>query len=499
MKGVTKESVIREYTDYLTEQGYKDSSIIAYRSLLRKYIEEHDINTTQELRTQLQREPNKIKRFAPVYKWLQVQPPSRKRSKHKEYKKRKPNGYNPCTDPLITKFQKERNIKDSTMQGYYSSLGIYITHCGFQDCTEMIQEALTDEKNRVPIKESRISEHLRSYKRHLHDLPNVRTSNTLHTYFTKVETFYRHFQVTVPQRPPMKIKKEYHVDYYDLPDKEMIETAINQSTIEMQALLYFMSSSGTAKAETLGMTVQDFIKGLQEYTKHTNPEEVVKELRGRKDLVPVIGMTRRKTNVPYYTCCSSEATYYILEYMDTHNRYNPEDPLFEIRGQGLMKRFQSLNDDNGWGFVGPFRRFRAHMLRKFHASNLGCSFEVINTLEGRTNGTIHETYVMTRPEKLKKIYMEHMHNVMIHPENFEGPHCGSNTLTAVVQKEVRKVNPQLVQEGAQPTNMVPGAMPLVPDYNLVKDIARLELRIEQLEEQVRNIRRLMGGEDIRGV
>ena len=199
--------ILQEYKEYLTEQGFKESTIHTYYSQLKKHLQEHNINTTQELRENIQTNPDKLDTLHNVYSWLNVQPPHKKR-KTREYKKRKKEGYNPCTDPLLTKFQKERNIKDATMQGYYSSMGIYITHCGFKDCTEMIQEALTDEKNRVPIKESRISEHLRSYKRHLHDLPNVRTSNTLHTYFTKVETFYRHFQVTVPQRPPMKIKKE---------------------------------------------------------------------------------------------------------------------------------------------------------------------------------------------------------------------------------------------------------------------------------------------------
>lgn len=380
-------------------------------------------------------------------------------------------------DPLINQFQKERNIKTSTMQGYWSSLQLYVPMCGFKNCTEMIQEALLEEKNRVPIKESKINEHLREYKRYLHDVPSIKTSYTIHTYFTKIETFYRHFQVTVPQRPPLKIKKEYHVNYYDLPDKTMIETAIEQSDMIFKAILYFMSSSGTAKAETLNLTVGTFLEGLREYTNTTDPQKMVQELQDRKDLVPVLSMTRQKTNVSYYTCCSSEATYYILRYMSQYKRYEPEKPLFEIKGSRLVKKFQLINDHNEWGFVGPYRRFRTHMLRKFHASNIGCSFEVINTLEGRTNGTIHETYVKQKPDKLKQVYMEHMHNVMIHPELFEGPHCGG---THVVQHVVNENNIE-VNSNVSATGMQSN------DFMVAKEIGKLELRIEQLEKRLKEL------------
>ena len=151
-----------------------------------------------------------------------------------------------------------------------------------------------------------------------------------------------------------------------------------------------------------------------------------------------------------------------------------------------MKRFNHLNDCNEWGRVGPYRKFRTHMLRKYHASNIGCSFEVINTLEGRTNGTIHETYVMQRPEKLKQIYMEHMHNVMIHPENFEGPHCGGQTLKGIVHEEVQKVKEDvgIREQIVQPVHTNTMSNDGVMNFELIKTIGKLEQRIEQLENRL---------------
>ena len=87
--------------------------------------------------------------------------------------------------------------------------------------------------------------------------------------------------------------------------------------------------------------------------------------------------------------------------------------MFDFTNSSLVNRFQDINDDMGWGFKGKFRFFRTHTLRKFHASNIGLSVEYIDSLQGRSKNEIHERYVKTNPEKLKKIYISAMKNVMI--------------------------------------------------------------------------------------
>ncbi|RAP49257.1 MAG: integrase, partial [Methanosphaera sp. rholeuAM270] len=83
----------------------------------------------------------------------------------------------------------------------------------------------------------------------------------------------------------------------------------------IRALILFMSSSGTAKAETLSITIEMFIKGLREYTQETDTLRIVEELKGRNDIVPILYLRRIKTDKYYYTCCSPEATHHILQYL----------------------------------------------------------------------------------------------------------------------------------------------------------------------------------------
>ena len=502
---LSTELILQEYKEYLTQKELSRATQYQYTYELKQYIQKHNIQTKEELRNTLQKETQKPPYSTQVYKWLNITPPLRRHKKHpKKYKVKEKEHvtYEPIYDETVQRFFKERGLRESTHQGYLGSLKLYIPQSGFRCADEMIHEALEDERKHIPIKEARITQHLRDYKAFLQDYPRIRTRHSIHTYFTKIETFYRHFQVTVPPRPPMSIKSDYHVTYYDLPDKHMIETAITQSELQLQAIIYFMSSSGTAKAETLSITVQKFIDSLRDYTKTSNPKQVVQELQGRKDLVPVIGLTRKKTSVPYYTCCSSEATYYILEYMKANKRYNPEQYLWTLSSSALLKRFQILNDNNHWGKIGPYRRFRAHALRKYHASNLGCSFDVINTLEGRTNGTIHETYVKQKPEALKEVYMEHMHNVMIHPELFEGPHCGGESEKEQIKNSIKELVPDLVptlervtevqQQQVQPVEQAhaPVLQQAPWDYSIIKDIAKLEARMDAIEKRLERI----GGE-----
>ena len=63
-----------------------------------------------------------------------------------------------------------------------------------------------------------------------------------------------------------------------------------------------------------------------------------------------------------------------------------------------MAKFQDLNDSMGWGFKGKYRFFRAHTLRKFHASNIGLTSEYVDALQGRAKDEVHETYIKTNPK-----------------------------------------------------------------------------------------------------
>lgn len=311
---------------------------------------------------------------------------------------------------LFRKFCRDRNVKESTKHGYFSALSHY-TKFHKASLDDLMEEAKKDEEQGLPLKERRIKNRLLRYRNHL--IQTSGSPNTVKTYFTRVKTFYRHFEIEIPVLPDVKYEKLYETNYLDLPTKDHIRLALEKVNVDIRSIILFMSSSGTAKAETLSLTVEQFIDGCKDYHNGGNIREILNTLIKKDNIVPTIYLKRLKTDKYYYTFCSPEASREIVKYLQTRPGLRLRDKLFDIPSSTLLTRFQEINDGMGWGFKGKYRFFRAHTLRKFHASNIGLTAEYIDALQGRGKSEVHETYIKTNPKELKRIYMSAMRNVMI--------------------------------------------------------------------------------------
>ena len=311
---------------------------------------------------------------------------------------------------VVSKFFKERNIKCETIKGYESAIGSY---CNFHGLSveELLKEAIKEEEQGIVMRNRKIKYRLIDFRTFLIS-KNLSTSS-VKTYFSKIKTLYKHFEIELPSLPKVKYEKTYESNFYDLPTKKHLSEAIRISQLDMRAVILFMSSSGTAKAETLSLTVEDFIDATDPYHEGDNLSDILSELSCKSDVIPTFYLKRIKTDKYYYTFCSSEATSAIVAYLQSRMNLKPSDSLFDFTDSQLTKNFQKINDKLDWGFVGHYRFFRSHTLRKFHASNIGLSVEDIDALQGRSKNEVHEAYIKTNPDVLKKKYVEAMDNVII--------------------------------------------------------------------------------------
>lgn len=283
--------------------------------------------------------------------------------------------------------------------------------------SQLILEAVHEEEDNIPLKKRKIKRRLLDFRACLSGSPLA--IGTVRTYFSRIKTFYRHFEIEIPYIPDFKSKKDYISSYDDLPKREDIKRACNISGMGFKAAILFMSSSGCAKAETLSLTVRDFIKATRDYHDGGSIDEVLNELLFRRDMVPAFYLKRIKTNKFYHAFCSPEASHHIVRYLISRKALSLDEKLFDFTDSSLTYNFKKVNDKLNWGFVGNYRFFRSHALRKFHASNIGLSADYIDTLQGRAKTKVHEAYIKTNPVKLKEIYMGAMHNVMIDEEWIE--------------------------------------------------------------------------------
>ena len=319
---------------------------------------------------------------------------------------------------LLNKFFQERNIKTSTQKGYIASMGRWFNYVDYNDLQENIDTYIKEEDNRIPTRDRRIKKEMLGFREHLINDKSIKSAKSVRSYFSKVGTVFRHFGLEIPSLPQVKMDKGYVSNYNDLPTHEMLRNACEQSPVDLKAIILFMSSSGSAKAETLSITVGMFLEGcadyLEEIPTEQNIPETIKALSDKHDIVPLIYLRRIKTDKWYYTCCSPEASYIIIESLKIRKNLQWNDKLFDYTPSLILTKFQEINDNNNWGYVGAYRRFRSHALRKFMASNIGLPRDQVDSFQGRAKDMIQEAYFKQDPQSLKKIYMNNMNRIMIY-------------------------------------------------------------------------------------
>ena len=327
---------------------------------------------------------------------------------------------------MLDKMAKERNIRDSSAKGYMSTIKMY-TEFNQMQLYELIDEALKEQDAHIPLRESKLKQRLLDYRNYLMNIQDM-SSKTVKTYFSKMLTVYRHFECEIPIIPMAQYKHEYVTTYSDLPTLDHLRQALEVSPVDLRAAICFQASSGSAKAETLQLTVRQFFQGVQEYhdlsfsEDEETLEKILKVLEHKlaeyELIVPTFYLERIKTKKFYYTFCSPEACKWIV--MDLKNRIGKTNvqeflnsQLFDFSPSLLLTRYQEVNDYFKWGHKGKFRFFRSHVLRKWNASNIQMTTEDIDNIQGRSKDEVHQAYIKVKPERLKKTYMEHMWRVCI--------------------------------------------------------------------------------------
>ena len=318
---------------------------------------------------------------------------------------------------LLDNFITTRNLKPRTRKGYQYSLKQY-TDFHQMTLQELLQEAEDEEEQGIRWKHRRLKTRLITFRNWLQ---SNYLNNTAKKNFGRVATFYRHYEIEIHSLPPYNERNSNYpeaITYDKLPDKEIIKHAlkVTKSPV-MRAIILFMSSSGCAMAETLNLTIQSFIEATKPYHNTDDIYTALNMMKEREDIVPIFRLRRKKNKKFYYTFCTPEATHEIILYLLSRNKtLTHTDKLFKIHEIHLFNKFSEINDTLNLGTIGKHRRFRSHMLRKFHASNLknaGMSKDDINHIQGKSRNHTDESYFYDDPKILQEIYISYMGAVTI--------------------------------------------------------------------------------------
>lgn len=315
--------------------------------------------------------------------------------------------------PLIEEFVKARRLKKGTQEQYSIALNFYSK---FQQkpLLDLLKEADYEEEQGIRWKNRKLKQRLINYRNYLYE---KYVKSTAELKFALVKTFYKHYEIEIHDLPSVNkknIKLSEPLKFKDLPDKELIKKALKIANPLMRAIILFMSSSGCARAETLSLTIQDYLDATREYHNTNDIQKAVKVMHD-KDIVPTFYLKRIKTNKYYYTFCSPEANQEIINYLllreDLDNSKLDELPLFKCNVAYFERHFAKINNTLDLGKIGAHNKFKSHILRKFHATNLyndKMSLEEIDALQGRGKDLTHSSYFTEDPTKLREKYIEHL-------------------------------------------------------------------------------------------
>lgn len=325
-----------------------------------------------------------------------------------------PEDYDIYQSKLFKRFCIERGLKRNTPKRYADCLIRYIDYCD-ETLEFLIKEADDEEENILRPAKRKIKERLVDFRVNLKEKGYAR--NTIITTMTSVSTFYRHFDITIPELPPFSYDESPNdgVEFRDLPTIDDIRTAIeNTRSVRRKAMFIFQACNGTSRTEiSTNFTFKQFKEGIQDYFPDVEtPQDIIKAVDGKCEelmIMPVFRMKRVKTNYRYHTIITPEATQFCINYLKVHGLdLKDEDQFFKMKPFAVTSAYKSINNKMNWGKKGDFDFFSSHRVRKFNASAIS-NTDFAHYIQGRKpTNKMNEIYFKKSIEELREEYEKYL-------------------------------------------------------------------------------------------
>lgn len=330
-------------------------------------------------------------------------------------------------EEYIAEYVESRGLRESTGRSMTYTLNHYSK---FQNATlhELLMEADEEEEQGIRWKRRTLKRRLINYMNHC---KKTMTLIAAKTYVGKVKGFYTHHEIEIGNLPKWNTKNANispPIRPDDLPTREIIRQAVEMSNPVMRAIILSAVSSGMSRSDLLKLTIQNFLDSTYPYHQCNTIQEALPILLKTPDVIPTFESQRTKNNKYFVTFMTPEAVMEICNYLmirdkRNHKYHRPlltgKDRLFKIADTTYGDKFVEINNALKLGKKGTYNRFRGHMLRKFHATELekaGMSREHVRTLQGKSNSRVDEVYFYVDAETLKREYVDAMENLMIYTE-----------------------------------------------------------------------------------
>ena len=322
-----------------------------------------------------------------------------------------------CEDvDLINNFHLNAGHSKNSIKAYACAFNCYRRFHNMS-LTQLLDEAVFEQENFVPLNQLSLFNRIMDFRNYL---INNYKANSVKSNITKIKTFYYYNRIELPYFPPLHykfLKKNECIAYDDLLSKDEIRRAFSVADDDLRMWILVMISSGSSRSESKSMTNEMLFRGTYGYHKKDNFRDALKYLSCHDDVICTCKLIRAKTDKPYYTFLNPETVQFISKIKLERKDYDLSKPVLKYNVDYIGRKFALVNDSLNLGSIGGYRRFRTHMLRKFHASMLNqgsLEMDVIDNLQGRGKGSTREAYFKDNPDVLKLDYIKCMSNVSLY-------------------------------------------------------------------------------------
>jgi site-specific recombinase XerC len=235
-------------------------------------------------------------------------------------------------DELILKWFSIRNISPATRKNYNIALKEYSTFTGLTP-HELIENAGSEEKDDLPLYKRNIALYLITFKIKL--IEDGKASSTINLYLAAVKSFYKTFNLTLPDVKSEKTSKSPKIIKASRKD---IKRLLDVSKPREKAIISLMAMSGMGVNQIKDVTIKMFFNSVSDSLKFKlkNIYDIFKNEEQILEEVLTIEMISKKDNHRYHTFIPPEVTHNIYTYLQercfgsNHNiRINSlEEPLF---------------------------------------------------------------------------------------------------------------------------------------------------------------------------
>ena len=321
---------------------------------------------------------------------------------------------------LVESFHVKSGHGVNSVKSYNTVFNIYRRFHGMSLC-ELLDEAILEQESHVPENKLKIYDRIMDFRNYM--VENY-TGHTIATSVSKIKTFYHYNRVHIPFIPPLNVKsirKNDAISFDELLTKEELRSALEIADDELRLWILVMVSSGSTRRDAKSMTNRTLFEGTMAYHGKDNFPDAVKYLSRKDNVVCTCKLTRSKTDTPYYTFLNPECVQEIAKVKLGKADFDLDGNLLKYSLNHVNHKFKLINDMLGLGEVGGFSKFRPHMIRKFHATQLNqgsdednLDMDLVDLLQGRSRSKTRDAYFKDNPEELKARYMQAMNNISLY-------------------------------------------------------------------------------------